>query len=154
MRAWYDISETDLGMEPDESGIRASEDILTALIQAEIEKGIGSDRVVLAGFSQGGAIALHTGLRYGKPLAGIMALSTYLPMHEAAQREALEINRHIPIFMAHGSQDPLIPLGLSEHSRRFLESLGHVVECHTYPMPHSVCAEEIRDIGNWLERVL
>ena len=93
-------------------------------------------------------------MRYPKPLAGILALSTYLPLEEAAREERHEASRGIPIFLAHGSQDPVIPLALSEHSRRFLASLDYQVECHTYPMPHSVCPEEVRDIAIWLERIL
>ena len=154
MRAWYDITETDLAKRADESGVRASARILEELIEAEIAKGMPSTRILLAGFSQGGAIALHTGLRYGKPLAGIMALSTYLPLQESVGDERKPANRNIPIFLAHGSQDPVIPLALSEHSREFLVSLGYQVQCHTYPMAHSVCPEEIRDIAIWLEHVL
>ena len=154
MRAWYDISEADLARRPDEKGVRASGKILAELVDAEVDGGIDSRRVVVAGFSQGGAIALHTGLRYPKRLAGILALSTYLPLHEATRKEAGEANRGIPIFMAHGSQDPVIPLSTSEASRAFLASLGYAVEVHTYPMPHSVCGEEVRDIDNWLSRIL
>jgi phospholipase/carboxylesterase len=154
MRAWYDIADTDLSSRADESGVRASAGILETLIEEELDKGLESTRILLAGFSQGGAIALHTGLRYPKPLAGIMALSTYLPLEQAAGDERHQANCNTPIFLAHGSQDPVIPLALSEHSRRFLASLGYNVECHTYPMPHSVCPEEIRDIAVWLERVL
>ncbi|HEY5701383.1 MAG TPA: carboxylesterase [Gammaproteobacteria bacterium] len=154
MRAWYDITETDLARRPDEQGVRASEMILSGLIESEIDAGISSDRIVVAGFSQGGAIALHTGLRYGKKLGGILALSTYLPLHEATEKESSGANREIPIFMAHGSQDPVIPLSSSESSRAFLTSLGYVIETHTYPMPHSVCGEELRDIEDWLSRTL
>lgn len=154
MRAWYDIADTDIASRVDEAGVRASADILEALIEDELDKGLASERVLLAGFSQGGAVALHTGLRYPKPLAGILALSTYLPLQDAAGEERHPANGDIPIFLAHGSQDPVIPLALSEHSRRFLVSLGYRVECHTYPMPHGVCPEEIRDTAIWLERVL
>ncbi len=154
MRAWYDIADSDLANRADESGVRASAGILEGLIEEELAKGLPSTRILLAGFSQGGAIALHMGLRYGKPLAGILALSTYLPLQDAARDEIQEANRNIPIFLAHGSQDPVIPLALSEHSRHFLASLGYQVQCHTYPMPHSVCPEEIRDIAMWLEGVL
>ena len=154
MRAWYDIADVELDRRADESGVRASEARLRELIQSERERGLASERIVLAGFSQGGAIALHTGLRHPERLAGIMALSTYLPLAESARREAQAANRDVPIFMAHGSQDPVIPLALSERSRRFMRELGYDVECHTYPMPHSVCAEELRDIACWLERVL
>ena len=154
MRAWYYIVDTDLASRADESGVRASAGILETLIEDELGKGLASTRILLAGFSQGGAIALHTGLRYAKPLAGILALSTYLPLEQAAGKERHEANRNIPIFLAHGSQDPVIPLALSEHSRRFLASQDYRVECHTYPMPHSVCPEEIRDLAIWLARVL
>ena len=154
MRAWYDIADTDLSNRADEEGVRASARILEALIAGELEQGIASTRIVLAGFSQGGAIALHTGLRYPEPLAGIMALSTYLPLEQAARAEIADVNRATPILLAHGSQDPVIPLALSEHSRQVLASLGITPQCHTYPMPHSVCPEEIRDIRIWLEQVL
>lgn len=154
MRAWYDISDTDLANRADESGVRASAGIVEGLIEEELAKGLASTRILLAGFSQGGAIALHTGIRYEKPLGGILALSTYLPLQEAAAGEIREANRNIPIFLAHGSQDPVIPLALSERSRQFLASLGYPVQCHTYPMPHSVCPEEIRDMAIWLEQVL
>lgn len=154
MRAWYDIADTNLANRADESGVRASARILEGLIDEELAKGLASTRILLAGFSQGGAIALHTGVRYAKPLAGIMALSAYLPLQESVPEEIQQANRNIPIFLAHGSQDPVIPLALSEHSRQLLASLGYQVQCHTYPMPHSVCPEEIRDIGVWLEQVL
>jgi phospholipase/carboxylesterase len=154
MRAWYDVTEAELTRKPDEDGVRASEKILRDLVKSEIDAGIAPRRIVLAGFSQGGAVALHTGLRYPDALAGIMALSTYLPMHEAIRDEASEANRKVPLFMAHGSQDPLIPLSSSEASRAYMTSLGYVVECHTYPMAHAVCGEEIRDIENWLSRTL
>ncbi len=154
MRAWYDISDADIARRADENGVRGSGEILSAMVDAEIERGVSPERVVLAGFSQGGAIALHTGLRYPRPLAGILALSAYLPLLEPTRAEASEANRKVPIFLAHGSQDPIIPLSLSEKSREFLTGLGYVVECHTYPMPHSVCAEEVRDIRDWLCRIL
>ena len=154
MRAWYDIADAEVDRRADESGVRASEALLRELVRTELERGIASERIVLAGFSQGGAIALHTGLRYSARLAGIMALSTYLPLGESARSEAHEANRDVPIFMAHGSRDPVIPLALSERSRQLMTELGYDVECHTYPMPHAVCPEELRDIGCWLERVL
>ncbi len=154
MRAWYDVADTDLARRADEEGVRESGKLLSALVDTEIQNGLSSNRIVLAGFSQGGAIAMHAGLRYPRPLAGILALSTYLPLHQAAREEASEANRSVPIFMAHGSQDPVIPLSASESSREFLTSLGYVVECHTYPMPHSVCGEEVRDIRDWLSRTL
>ena len=154
MRAWYDISDTDLTRRADEDGVRASAAILSDLVDAELQSGVRPGGIVLAGFSQGGAIALHAGLRYPQPLAGILALSSYLPLRDATRREASEANRKVPIFMAHGSQDPVVPLSTSESSREFLTGLGYVVETHTYPMPHSVCAEEVRDIRDWLSRVL
>jgi phospholipase/carboxylesterase len=154
MRAWYDIVDTDLANRADEAGVRASAGIVETLIEEELAKGLASTRIVLAGFSQGGAIALHAGLRYPKPLAGILALSTYLPLQDTLGSEADEANRSIPIFLAHGSQDPVIPLQLSERSRQLLASQGYRMQCHTYPMPHSVCPEEIRDISIWLEQIL
>ncbi len=154
MRAWYDILELDLSRRADEAGVRDSARILEALIERETTQGLDPRRIVVAGFSQGGAIALHAGLRHGQPLAGIMALSTYLPFSEALESEAHAANRVVPIFMAHGSQDPVIALDLSEASRAHLTGLGYVVECHTYPIPHGVCAEEVRDIADWLARVL
>ncbi|MDX1529811.1 MAG: alpha/beta fold hydrolase, partial [Gammaproteobacteria bacterium] len=127
MRAWYDIGDADISRRADEDGVRESGEILSAMVDAEIERGVDPARVVLAGFSQGGAIALHTGLRYPRPLAGILALSAYLPLLEPTRAEASEANRKVPIFMAHGSQDPVIPLSLSERSREFLTGLGYVV---------------------------
>ena len=154
MRAWYDLAESDGSLVSEESGVRESEQILRALIEAEIEQGVPPERVVLAGFSQGGAIALHTGIRFEQPLAGIMALSTYLPVHESVKEQAAPANASIPIFMAHGSEDPLIPLEFSDLSQILLTGLGYPVELHTYLMPHSISPEEIRDIDNWLERLL
>ena len=148
MRAWYDVAEADLERSPDESGVRASEQLLRGYIDAEVSKGIPTERIILAGFSQGGAIALHTALRYPRPLAGILALSTYLPLHQQLTQEADSANRSISIFMAHGSSDPMITLAQAENSRDFLRSLGYSIEWHTYPMPHAVIREEIRDIGD------
>jgi len=135
MRAWYDIADTDLANRADEAGVRASAGIVEKLIEEELAKGIASTRILLAGFSQGGAIALHTGLRYAKPLAGILALSTYLPLQDTLGDERHDANRNIPVFLAHGSQDPVIPLALSESSRQLLVSLGYSVQCHTIPTP-------------------
>lgn len=154
MRAWYDISDADLSNRADEAGVRASAEILQGLIEQELAKGLPSTRILLAGFSQGGAIALHTGLRFRQPLAGILALSTYLPLQDSADDEFSQANRNIPIFLAHGSQDAVIPLALSEQTRQFLASLGYRPQCHTYPMPHSVCPEEIRDITLWLQQTI
>ena len=154
MRAWYDIFEMELGRKVDEQGVLASVRIATDLVDEQVAGGIASHRIVLAGFSQGGVIALHTGLRYRERLAGIMALSTYLPASEALAKQRATSNALIPIMLAHGSQDPMIPLALSDNARETLRRMGYTVQCHTYAMPHSVCAEEIRDIGCWLETVL
>jgi phospholipase/carboxylesterase len=151
MRAWYDV--TGDGRQ-DASGIRASQARVEALIAREGARGIAPGAIILAGFSQGGAIALHTGLRHPERLAGILALSTYLPLPDILKGEASPANRGLPILMAHGTEDPLIPLTWAARSRDALVSLGYPVEWHEFPMPHSVCAEEIADIGHWLRRIL
>jgi len=153
MRAWYDISDGAIRRE-DDAGVRASQTLIESLIAREKQRGTEAKRLVLAGFSQGGAIALHTGLRHAERIAGIMALSTYLPLAEKFAAEANAANRDVPIFMAHGSYDPVIPLARAAQSRGLLESLGYSLEWREYPMPHSVCPEEITDIGAWLRRVL
>ncbi len=153
MRAWYDVSDSAIRRE-DEQGVRASQILIEALMEGEMKRGTQPRRLVLAGFSQGGAIALHTGLRHPERLAGIMALSTYVPIAEKLAAEASAANRDVPIFMAHGSYDPLIQLARAEHSRDLLRGLGYAVDWREYPMPHSVCAEELRDIGAWLGQVL
>jgi phospholipase/carboxylesterase len=150
MRAWYDV--TGDGRQ-DAEGIRASQVRVEALIARERARGIAARSIVLAGFSQGGAMALHTGLRHPERLAGILALSCYLPLPETLEREASQASRDVPIFMAHGTQDPVIPLSWAMRSSDRLIALGYAVEWHEYPMPHSVCAEEIADIGRWLTRV-
>ena len=157
MRAWYDVSFGDLegnSRRADERGVRDSQERITALIEREETRGVAPERIVVAGFSQGGAIALQTGLRYPRKLAGVMALSTYLPLAESLPREAAAANRRTPIFMAHGTYDPVVPLVMGAGSMTFLTGLGYAVEWHQYPMPHSVCPEEIQDIGAWLRRVL
>lgn len=154
MRAWYDIVAIDKDTPVDEEGIRQSESQLQDLIAQENQRGVGSTNIVLAGFSQGGAIALHTGLRYSQPLAGIMALSTYLPMPDRLIVEASECNRQISIFMAHGLHDPVVPFVLAEDSRAFLSCNHYSIEWHTYPMDHSVVPQEIDDISRWLNQVL
>jgi len=148
MRAWYDIFQFGGGPE-DEAGIRASQKLLDSLIAAEKGK-----KVILAGFSQGGAVVLHSALRHPERLAGVLALSTYLPLAATLEAEASAKNREIPIFMAHGQYDDIIPIRRAEASRDALQKLGYKVEWHAYPMPHSVCAPEIRDISVFLERVL
>ena len=157
MRAWYDVKWGDLegrSKEPDEKGVRASQRAIDALIAREISRGINSEKIVLAGFSQGGAIALQTALRHPQKLGGVMALSTYLPLAEAFADEAAEQNRRTPIFMAHGTDDAVIQMALGARSRDILTQAGYDVEWHEYPMPHSVCLEEIGDIADWLKRVL
>ena len=154
MRAWYDIVGTDLTNRGDERGIRASQLLVEQLIAREKARAVPAARLVLAGFSQGGVIALQTGLRHPERLAGIMALSTYLALPQALAAEADPANGDVPIFMAHGTADPMIRLDWAEASRRALEANRHTVEWHTYPMQHSVCIEEVRDIGAWLTGVL
>ncbi len=151
MPAWYDVYGDG---RQDADGIRLSQGRIEALIARERERGVAPGRVVLAGFSQGGAIALQTGLRHPERLAGILALSTYLPLAESVAAEASPTNREIPIFMAHGAEDPVIPLQRAVISRDQLRKLGNPVEWHEYPMPHAVCPEEIADVGAWLGRVL
>jgi phospholipase/carboxylesterase len=153
MRAWYDISDADIRRE-DAKGIEASQRQLEALIEREKGRGIAESRIGLAGFSQGGAIALHTGLRHAGRLAGIMALSCYVPLAERLAAEAAAQNRDVPLFMGHGRSDPVVAFARAVESRQLLEQLGYRVEWHEYPMPHSVCMEEIEDIGAWLKRVL
>jgi phospholipase/carboxylesterase len=150
MRAWYDIFQFGPGQE-DDAGIRASQKLLEKLIE---EQPVPPEKVVLAGFSQGGAIALQTALRYPGKLAGVMALSTYLPLRGTLQAERSKANAAIPLFMAHGSYDDIIPLQRAAQSRELLEKAGYRVEWHEYPMPHSVCGEEVRDISSWLARLL
>ena len=153
MRAWYDILQFGGGPE-DEAGIRASQRKIEELIAEEKEKGLPAAKIVMAGFSQGGAIALQTALRYPEPLAGVLALSTYLPQAASLQSERSSANQGIPIFMAHGRYDDIIPLPRAEASRKLLEAAGYPVEWHEYPMPHSVCAEEIADIAAFLARIV
>jgi phospholipase/carboxylesterase len=154
MRAWYDVLGLDGVRREDEKGVRVSQGRVEALIDREKSRGITAARLVLAGFSQGGAIALQTGLRHPERLAGIMALSTYLPIPAVLKAEAADTSRQTPIFMAHGVADPLIALSRASTSRDALLSLGYRVEWHEYPMPHAVCAEEIADVATWLRRVL
>jgi len=154
MRAWYDILSAELDKRADESGVRRSQALIEELIADQRSKGIAADRILLAGFSQGGVIALQTGLRHPEKLAGIMALSTYLACADSLGVEASAANRQIPLFMVHGSMDPVIPVALAKLSKARLETHGYKVEWHEYGMPHSVCAEEIDDIAAFLKRVL
>ncbi len=150
MRAWYDILGFDRSAREDDAGIRASATAVTELIDRELERGLRADRVVLAGFSQGGAIALHTALREPRALGGVIALSTYLPLAGTLAAERSAANERLPIFMAHGTSDNVLPLALGESSRRTLEAHGYAVDWHAYPMAHSVCLEEVSAIGAWL----
>jgi phospholipase/carboxylesterase len=154
MRAWYDILGADLARREDERGVRASQALVGALIAREKARGTPAGRIVLAGFSQGGAIALQTGLRHPERLAGIMALSTYVPIAGSLEAEAHAANRDVPTFMGHGLYDPIVPIAAARRSRELLERLGYDVEWHEYPMPHSVAPEELDDIGAWLRRAL
>ncbi len=154
MRAWYDIVGLDRRSPEDEAGLAASADGVRVLVAREKERGIPAARIVLAGFSQGGALALHTALRHPERLGGILALSTYLPLASRLADEAHPANAAVPVFMAHGAYDMVVPPALGEGSRDALLARGYDVEWRTYPMPHSVCAEEIADARTWLRRVL
>jgi len=154
MRAWYDIGYQDLSLKEDEKGVRESQQAVERLIVRETERGIPASRIVLAGFSQGGAMALQTGLRYPERLAGVMALSSYLPLPDKLEAEAGAANRDVPIFMAHGIEDPIVPLKLAAASCSRLLTMGFQVEWHEYDMPHAVCREEVEQIGAWLRRTL
>jgi phospholipase/carboxylesterase len=153
MRAWYDIFQFGGGPE-DEAGIRASQQLVEDLIKSEVKRGLTSKQILLAGFSQGGAIVLQTALRHPERLAGVLALSTYLPLAARLAKEASARNKSVPIFMAHGRHDDIIPIDRSRQSRDFLQSLGYRVEWREYAMPHSVCAEEIADISRFLRAIL
>jgi phospholipase/carboxylesterase len=154
MRAWYDILGTDLVRREDEAGLRASRVEIEALIARERSRGIPAPRIVLMGFSQGCAMTLLTGLRNAERLAGLVALSGYLPLAASTAAERSAASAGLPIFMAHGRIDPVIPLARARDSCELLQALGHPVEWHEYPMPHSVCAEEIGDLNRWLVKIL
>ena len=150
MRAWYDISGMEIAQRQDEVGIRDSFRLLGDLIEREVARGIAAKDILIAGFSQGGAIVLAGGLRYPQRLGGIIALSTYLPLAEKTDAEAERINHDVPVFMAHGMLDPTIPHALGEMSRDYLAQRGYPIDWHAYPMAHQVCAEEIADLRNWM----
>jgi phospholipase/carboxylesterase len=154
MRAWYDIVGIGPEYPQDEAGIRASEQRLHRWIATEVERGVPPAHIVLAGFSQGGAVVLHTGLRYPQRLAGIAALSSYLPLAAQLAGEAHAANRDVPILMVHGEHDPVVPLAFAEASRGRLERHGYAVQWHTFPMPHTICSDELAVIGAWLRRCL
>lgn len=153
MRAWYDISDVAIRRE-DEAGVRASQRSVETLLAREKARGVPANRIVLAGFSQGGAIALHTGLRHAERLAGIMALSTYVPLADKLAAEANPANLTVPVFMAHGTHDPMISVTRAKESRDLLLQQGYAPEWKEYRMEHSVCPQEIGDIAAWLRRVL
>jgi phospholipase/carboxylesterase len=154
MRAWYDILGVDLAKREDEAGLRKSQELVERLIAQEKSRGIAANRIVLAGFSQGCAMTLQTGLRHPEKLAGLLCLSGYLPIHATVPDERHSANHDTPIFLAHGRGDPVIPIDRAEKSRDILKELGYQVEWHEYMMPHSVCEEEIEDIGAWMRRIL
>ncbi|OYO30963.1 alpha/beta hydrolase [Janthinobacterium sp. PC23-8] len=154
MRAWYDIVSSDLVRREDETGLRASQAQIEALIAREKARGIPASRIILAGFSQGCAMALQTGLRHPEPLAGLMCLSGYLPLADKTAAERTPGSLQTPIFMAHGTADPVVLIARAEQSRDLLTGMGYQLEWHTYRMQHSLCQEEIDAIGAWLKKVL
>ncbi len=154
MPAWYDIFDNDIAGNQDETGIRVSAAAVDALVEQEQSRGIAANRIVLAGFSQGGAVALQAALRYPEKLAGVLALSTYLPLAEKLEVEKSTCNLAIPVFMAHGAADTVIPLAAASRSRQKLDAQGYAVEWHEYSMAHSVCPQEIDDIRRFLLEVL
>lgn len=151
MRAWYDIKGFGPERAEDDAGIRESEGVVKRYIEQEIAQGIPAGKIVIAGFSQGGAIALQTALRYPQRLAGVMALSTYLPLAASLPAEASAANRDVPILMCHGVHDPVVPMQMGEASRDALQLLGYRIEWRSYAMEHSVCMEEVVDVSNWLQ---
>lgn len=154
MPAWFDLSSMDFALHEDEEGIKTSAQQIEEIIQSQNNRGINTNKIVIAGFSQGGAIALYTGLRYPEPLAGIMALSTYLPLAKTFENNLPDANQDTPIMMCHGTDDPIVPYHLGDDSRFFMEKAGLNIEWYSYPMQHSVCPDEINDISLWLQKVL
>ncbi len=154
MRAWYDVSYDGLERRTDDAGVLKSVEAVNDLIAREIARGIPARRIILAGFSQGGAVVLTAGTRHPQRLGGILALSTYLPMPEQLATAGSDANRSVPIFMAHGQQDTVIPLRMAEASRTALEAQGYAVAWHTYPMAHSLCMEEVEALSRWLQQQL
>jgi phospholipase/carboxylesterase len=154
MRSWYDIVGTDLVKREDEAGLRASQLQVEALIAREKARGIPASRIILAGFSQGCAMTLQTGLRHPEKLAGLMCLSGYVPLSATVPTERTKESLETPIFMVHGSHDGVIPVARAHQSRDLLQSMGYQIEWHEYMMQHSLCQEEIDDIGAWLKKVL
>lgn len=158
MRAWYDVVSLDRDGPQDEEGIRESSGMLELLIEREHDRGIARENIVVAGFSQGGAIAIHTVLRYAHRLAGLMGLSTWLPLANRFRDDVVNLDngqpRDLPVFMAHGTYDPMLPIALGREARDAIGAAGYQVEWHEYPMAHAVCAAEIADISAWLKSCL
>ena len=154
MPAWYDILSMEIARQVDEAGVDRSAHQVCELMDQEIERGIDSDHILLAGFSQGGAVALHAGLLFTQPLLGLLALSAYLPIPERILDTQTKINQSIPIFMGHGTHDPVVPMQVGYQTYQFLDNQGYPVEWHTYPMAHSVNMDEIRDVGIWMARLM
>jgi phospholipase/carboxylesterase len=154
MRAWYDILGTDIAKREDETGLRVSQKRIEQLIEREKTRGIPANRIILAGFSQGCAMALQVGLRFPEKLAGLLCLSGYVPLRDTVASERHSANQDTPIYLAHGRADPVIPMQRAEQSRDLLLQLGYKLEWHEYMMQHSVCAEEVEDISTWLQTVL
>ena len=151
MPGWYDIAMNEIERKPDEAGVRESQAAIDALIDREVDRGMASDKIILAGFSQGGAVALQAGLRQTRALAGILALSTYLTLGDSLANEKTLANANIPILMAHGSQDPIVPLALARASHDAMKAQGYQVEWREYPMQHSLCGEEVEEISGWIQ---
>lgn len=154
MRAWYDIQHADFIKQEDKAGLHRSQRAIVALIEHENQRGIPSNRIILAGFSQGAAMALQAGLRHSDQLAGIMVLSGYLPLAHEIRQEAHAANQATPIFMAHGSYDPIVPVKLARSSLQLLRDYHYSVDWHEYPMAHAVCDQELADISRWLKNIL
>ncbi len=154
MRSWYDIYSLNDFEKEDKVGLVKSQQSTNSLIQLEIERGINPDRIILMGFSQGGAVALYTGLRYPQSLAGIGALSTYLPLRDELAKEKHNANADVPIFMAHGTHDPVVRYEFGDSSCKLLPQLGYSINWNSYPMEHNVCTEEINDISTWISECL
>jgi phospholipase/carboxylesterase len=154
MRSWYDITNADLVRREDETGLRASQQEIEAFIAREKERGIPASRIILAGFSQGCAMTIQTGLRHPETLAGMLCLSGYAPLADKLAAERSEASLATPVFMAHGRQDNVVPFLRAQQSRDALQALGYEIEWHEYPMQHSLCLEEVQDIAAWLKKVL
>lgn len=153
MRAWYDIYGVAIADKIDEFGISQSVKAVGDLIEKEVSRGVPTENIILAGFSQGAVIALSTGLTYPKKLGGIIALSGYLPAADKVFQRATSINKHTPIFIGHGTEDPMVSYTLGKSCAVALEQAGYAIDFHSYPMPHSVCAEEVSDIKHWIEKI-